>query len=82
MTITAGPRGVLVVGRDNFYPPHHHGAYVWHSADGRSFSTMTRVSAPADELPPEAVAQATPSGFLLGMSYHRRQILLTSEDGV
>ncbi|MFF1608784.1 hypothetical protein ACFVYA_13475 [Amycolatopsis sp. NPDC058278] len=76
VTITAGPRGVLVVGNYN------NGVYVWHSADGRSFGAMVRVPKPANELPFRAEASATPNGFLLGMNDNSGTMLLSSEDGV
>ncbi|MEU4516282.1 hypothetical protein AB0G05_42900 [Nonomuraea wenchangensis] len=82
LTITAGPRGVMVVGSDNYVPPRYHGVYVWHSPDGRSFNPMTQVPSRIDKVPPIAVAEATPNGFLMAMSDSNGQMLLSSENGV
>lgn len=84
-SITAGPRGVLVVGAD--YSGRTDGIHVWHSADGRTFDAMTRITAPADaKLSPTGAAEATSSGFVLTLRIGLTtgdlgQILLTSEDG-
>lgn len=81
LTITAGPHGVLVVGRDAYYPHRYNGTYVWHSPDGRSFGTMTSVPEPAEKSPYGVDAAATPSGFLISMNGEKAAVLLSSEDG-
>jgi hypothetical protein len=76
LTITAGPRGVLVVGSSDGYD----GVYVWHSPDGRSFGAMTRIPKPAEEWPPNIDAVATSTGFLVVMNGDRT-MLLSLTDG-
>jgi hypothetical protein len=79
--IVAGPRGVVVVGSDDFVPAKYYGVYVWHSADGHRFSAMTRIPGPDREIPPSVAVNATPDGFLLGMTGKHKKTLLSSGDG-
>ncbi|WP_182876994.1 hypothetical protein [Microbispora sp. H10670] len=80
-TIAAGPFGVIVVGYDTYYPDNYHGVYVWHSYDGRVFD-MKKIPYPPDEMSCCAVAEATPHGFLLSMSYSGGTRVLSSQDAV
>ncbi|WP_143230633.1 hypothetical protein [Actinosynnema sp. ALI-1.44] len=75
--ITAGPRGVLVVGVDNFHPPSYQGVYVWMSTDGQSFGSMTKITKPDEETGLSVDAVATSSGFLMVAA----QTVLSSVDG-
>jgi hypothetical protein len=83
-TITAGPRGVIVVGK--VLGDQTPGVFVWHSADGRTFSGRTHV-APSTHMGLSILnaAEATSGGFLLSLSSvstTSEQKLLTSNDGV
>jgi hypothetical protein len=82
LTITAGPRGVLVVGNDNYHPPSFQGVYVWYSPDGHSFRPMAQVPGPVSDLPPIVEVASGPTDFLMGLTSNNKTVLLSSEDGV
>ncbi|MFE2756338.1 hypothetical protein ACFXGA_30500 [Actinosynnema sp. NPDC059335] len=82
LVITAGPRGVLVVGANGGFDTEHREVCAWYSRDGRSFSGMFAIPEPEAGYEDYApVAAATSNDFLLGLCDRDRCSILSSADG-